>query len=61
MNEESATFIAQSNEFFECIAPILNFLTKEDVEKFGFLHQDKNLLPKEADEQEVQETPSDVA
>lgn len=61
LNEESTTFIAQSNEFFECIAPILNFLTKEDVEKFGFLHQDKNLLPKEADEQEVQETPSDVA
>ena len=53
LNEESTTFIAQSNEFFECIVPLLQFYSKEEVEKFGFLRQDKNLLPKEADESVV--------
>ena len=51
---ENTTFIAESQEFFECIVPTANFDTEQELTKFGFLRQDVNLLPKEAEGQETQ-------
>lgn len=43
---ENTTFIAESQEFFECIVPTASFDTEQELAKFGFLRQDVNLLPK---------------